>query len=1099
MYEAAIDGDEEYFNQWLLTMKQDDVSITTIKSEIEKLDQEQYSVLHYAIRYNQLHLAQKFIEEFRCDVNLAGLNGETPLHTAARYTQTKLTRENAITCLVNYQADISKRDYYGRTPLHHAAMRNNCTNAKQLIELNAPIDIIDQNHASPLHLASRFDATDCVRLFLEQGAQIDRQDANGNTPLHCLALSPSIVKNKMIQNTTAYLLLDIAKDRLDYYLEMFNHEDKTALSLACEHGNQDLVRILLLYGANAQNCMTIHMAIKSGNPDIVQYLLESQMKHDFHTSFHMACQYNRTDILRMLIDHSSDHSNIEIRDHRGYTPLLTASYYNHHDCMQILLSNGANLFAVDYARRNILHICVEKQCNDALKTCLECIKNDIDSYELFTTADRYGNTVLHTAANYGSHEICEVLMNVIKHILFLSGSDENTFHQQYLSLILKKNRNQRTSIHEAAKIGNFALMDCVFRILEANVQHKFTVCEAVDDEFKTSLHLAAGEGHDKIVQFLLAQGANVCVCDMNDVTPMHEAAAHNCRHCVEILLQNGSSINQFDGKHHTPLHRASQHGHWEIVRLLLNSNVDVRLVNCDGYNSLEIAIVNNCQLTVREFLQHETWMKSLRNCQMEVSSNRKYEDLSTPLRKLIRYMPNEAEEVFTRCITELGGSEDPSYKIIFNYEFLEDQFAIQKWKQDCYTLPGDSSSIKINKWNPLHYFKKQTNASLFDHHIHSLRQNHPLYLIITYHQHDLLKNPLIERLITRKWVQFSRSFFWILFLFYGFFLASFTFTILRVRHPQYYYSLFNASISLVSCETISLNLLRHESFILIKKNFYDTMIKWLLLSTILIHVVKNVLLICIRFRMFFGLSNILELIALILSIIFSHDFYSWQMSIRFRCSLQWQCGAIGILIAWITLITYVQFLWASGIYVVMLEVIVRKFLRFIPILLIFILGFGLSFHMLLQNQSVYHHTFDALIRTVLMLTGEFNYEEHIYRGENENGRYYYEMVFLLYVLFCILITILIMNLLIANAVGEIPPLIEHAQAKHSIMRVKLIMNYEIFLSTFDCLIPYLKQRARRLIEKNQNEIIYPNKISRYKYKYYQLKKFFDEKRKKSFE
>ena len=63
---AAIDGDEEYFNQWLLTMKQDDVSITTIKSEIEKLDQEQYSVLHYAIRYNQLHLARKFIEEFRC-------------------------------------------------------------------------------------------------------------------------------------------------------------------------------------------------------------------------------------------------------------------------------------------------------------------------------------------------------------------------------------------------------------------------------------------------------------------------------------------------------------------------------------------------------------------------------------------------------------------------------------------------------------------------------------------------------------------------------------------------------------------------------------------------------------------------------------------------------------------------------------------------------------------------------------------------------------------------------------------------------------------------------------------------------------------------
>jgi len=179
----------------------------------------------------------------------------------------------------------------------------------------------------------------------------------------------------------------------------------------------------------------------------------------------------------------------------------------------------------------------------------------------------------------------------------------------------------------------------------------------------------------------------------------------------------------------------------------------------------------------------------------------------------------------------------------------------------------------------------------------------------------------------------------------------------------------------------------------------------------------------------------------------------------------------------------------------MLEVILRKFLRFIPILIIFILGFGLSFHMLLQNQNVYRHTFDALVRTILMLTGEFNYEEHLYRQENENNRYYYQIIYLLYVLFCILITILIMNLLIANAVGEIPPLIERANIKYSIIYIKLIMDYEIFLSTFDFLIPYLKQRVKFLIDNNQNEVIYPNKINRYKHKYYHIKKFFTDRRK----
>ena len=227
---------------------------------------------------------------------------------------------------------------------------------------------------------------------------------------------------------------------------------------------------------------------------------------------------------------------------------------------------------------------------------------------------------------------------------------------------------------------------------------------------------------------------------MNASTPLHEAAGHHQYQCVETLLRHRAPINQSDGRFNTPLHRASQQGHWTIVRLLLSFRADVTRRNCDGYNSFELAVLNNHPLTVQEFLRDRTWTDSLRNAQQRSVDA---EELSTPFRKLIRSMPREAKEVLNRCIQKSGSADDASSKIVYHYEFLEDQLAMWRWK--------DSPSVRLRSSEP----------------IDALGRNHPLYLLIRYHQYDLLKHPLINQLVRRKWLQFSRTFFWILFLFYG--------------------------------------------------------------------------------------------------------------------------------------------------------------------------------------------------------------------------------------------------------------------------------------------------------------------------------------------
>jgi hypothetical protein len=91
-----------------------------------------------------------------------------------------------------------------------------------------------------------------------------------------------------------------------------------------------------------------------------------------------------------------------------------------------------------------------------------------------------------------------MLINTIKNILL--KMNRNLFIKKYLLLILKKNIDKRTAIHEAAKIGNFFMLDFFFKIINnENItneyeQNKKALCEDFDDEFKTSLHLAAAEG-----------------------------------------------------------------------------------------------------------------------------------------------------------------------------------------------------------------------------------------------------------------------------------------------------------------------------------------------------------------------------------------------------------------------------------------------------------------------------------------------------------------------------------------------------------------------------------------------------------------------------
>jgi hypothetical protein len=124
-------------------------------------------------------------------------------------------------------------------------------------------------------------------------------------------------------------------------------------------------------------------------------------------------------------------------------------------------------------------------------------------------------------------------------------------------------------------------------------------------------------------------------------------------------------------------------------------------------------------------------------------------------------------------------------------------------------------------------------------------------------------------------------------------------------------------------------------------------------------------------------------------------------------------GSIGLLLCWLSLLTYMRYIpWYSiGLYVVMLEVIFMKFLRAIPLLMVLFCGFGFTYYMLLQYQTVYGTPFESIFRTAISLF-DLGYEDRLYSPPD--GVMYYPVIYLVFILTEVILTILMTNLLIGK-------------------------------------------------------------------------------------
>lgn len=257
-----------------------------------------------------------------------------------------------------------------------------------------------------------------------------------------------------------------------------------------------------------------------------------------------------------------------------------------------------------------------------------------------------------------------------------------------------------------------------------------------------------------------------------------------------------------------------------------------------------------------------------------------------------------------------------------------------------------------------------------------LQLNHPFTLMVEKKREDLLDHPLVHSLLDYKWKLYARYVYYFNFLFYLLFVASLT-TYVFVTFAPFRFGVTHDQMTDLSCSDLcSFVRQNHTEEIQTLTGRIRTIhvFQWIVIVLASIQIIKELFQIVSQRLDYINLENAVELTAFVLAIVFTVDFNSCSREIGYRCVVQWQIGALGVFLSWLALVLFIQKFPRFGIFVVMLTDILRTFSRFFLVFFLFIIGFALAFHMLLQNHNPFQHFGNSLLKTCVMMIGEFEYE-----------------------------------------------------------------------------------------------------------------------------
>ncbi|VUZ55587.1 unnamed protein product [Hymenolepis diminuta] len=288
------------------------------------------------------------------------------------------------------------------TELVKAVYDENVELAALLIENGANVNTkIGDNNSNLLILAASLSNSEMMELLLDNGATMHAADSDGDFAIHYCAADGYLegvellmsrkclahIGNKNMFTPMMYAAGNGNLEVVRYFLEhgvpmryAVDKYEKSELTLACEKGYTDIVKLLLDSGdpkinRSAEINHAFKSAIINGEIDVARILLQYGAKANIKTKrgnpiIFAPIHQEDPDLLSLLVSNGAD---VNDRDEYGYTPLIKAIMVRREDLAKILIEAGADI----YATKSITALSIAKELGD--EALLNVITDAIDS------------------------------------------------------------------------------------------------------------------------------------------------------------------------------------------------------------------------------------------------------------------------------------------------------------------------------------------------------------------------------------------------------------------------------------------------------------------------------------------------------------------------------------------------------------------------------------------------------------------------------------------------------------------------------------------------------------------------------------------------